>query len=141
VTGAEATGGAAVSICDPRFSGALASLGYAASGLRRDFRLSRGPQLPAMGAGTNLELYVAAPTAPTCMVTGNCPANQICRNGRCAKSIAVSRTTAVNGAQYVKCENGLSRNAVRFDGTAVPESLSTVEVCYDVDVSFQNTCP
>lgn len=138
---AEATGGAAVSICDPRFSVALASLGYAASGLRRDFRLTRGPQLPMGNVGAAIELLVAPPTAATCMVTGNCPANQVCRNGRCAKSVPVSSAVAANGAQYVKCENGVSRNAVRFSGTAVPESLSTVEVCYDVDVSFQNTCP
>lgn len=40
---ANETGGVTVSICQQDFSAALSSLGYAASGLRRDFRLSRGP--------------------------------------------------------------------------------------------------
>jgi hypothetical protein len=41
----------------------------------------------------------------------------------------------------VKCEGTGLRNIVRFEGTAVPEPLSTVEVCYDVLPTFQNSCP
>ena len=60
---AAATGGVTVSICQQDFSGALASLGYAASGLRRDFRLSRGPDVrPDADAGVaaGLTAYVSA---------------------------------------------------------------------------------
>ena len=43
--------------------------------------------------------------------------------------------------RYLKCEGAGLRNIVRFDGTSVPEPLSTVEVCYDVLPTFQNSCP
>ncbi|MBX5482490.1 MAG: hypothetical protein IRZ16_11740 [Myxococcaceae bacterium] len=136
------TGGVAVNICDDDFSNALASLGYAASGLRREFRLTRGPELKPMGGiASGVELYVSPANAANCTVDGNCPnPGEVCRSGRCAVRVPVSIGAAPNGAQYVKCDASTFRNVIRFDGTAVPESLSTVEVCYDVAPEFQNTC-
>ncbi len=136
------TGGASVSICQDDFSAALASLGYAASGLRRDFRLSRGPDVrPDGGVAAGLSAFVSPAAAANCMVDGNCPAGQACRSGRCARRVAVASAPATNGASYLKCEGASLRNIVRFDGTSVPEPLSTVEVCYDVLATFQNSCP
>ena len=136
------TGGVAVSICQNDFSGALASLGYAASGLRKEFRLSRGPNLQvAAGKAVGVQLYVSAPNAANCTVDGNCPGGQVCRSGRCAKKLDVNTAATANAAQYVRCDSSAFRNVVRFDGTAVPESLSAVEICYDVQADFQTTCP
>lgn len=139
---ANATGGVGVDICQSDFSSALSALGYAASGLRKEFRLSRGPDVQnVMGVASGFEVYQAAANAPTCMVDGNCPMGQKCRNQRCAEKLDVRLTATVNGAQYVKCDGNVSRNVIRFDGTAVPESLATVEICYDVKPDFQSTCP
>ena len=140
---ANETGGVVVSICQQDFSGALSSLGYAASGLRRDFRLSRGPDLRVDGGvATGLTSYVSPASAANCMVDGNCPLmTPSCRNGRCARRVDVSTMSVTNGASYLKCENAGLRNIVRFEGTSVPEPLSTVEVCYDVLPTFQNSCP
>ena len=147
------TGGVAISICesdatdggmtsDAGFSGALASLGYAASGLRKEFRLLRGPDLrPMQGRATGVDLYVSASTSATCQVDGNCPAGGFCRSGRCAKKLDVNLARTNNQPQYVKCDGTSLRNVIRFDGTSVPESLSAVEICYDVQATFQNSCP
>jgi hypothetical protein len=136
------TGGVSVSICENDFSGALASLGYAASGLRQEFRLSRGPDVrPDAGVATGLAAFVSSATAANCMVDGNCPMGQVCRSGRCARTVSVATAPTTNGASYQKCDATSLRNIVRFDGTSVPEPLSTVEVCYDVLPTFQNSCP
>jgi hypothetical protein len=136
------TGGVAVDICQDDFSGALASLGFSASGLRREFRLTRGPDVREMtGVARGMEAFVAAPTALMCQVDGNCPVNEVCRNGRCARRVEIRTDGPANGAQYVRCDLAGLRNLVRFEGTSVPESLSTVEVCYDVLSNFQTSCP
>ncbi len=136
------TGGVSVNICQDDFSGALASLGFSASGLRREFRLTRGPDVrPMAGVATGLEAFVSPPNSMMCTVDGNCPVDQFCRSGRCARKVPVRVDAPANGAQYVLCDNAGLRNMVRFEGTSVPESLSTVEVCYDVLANFQTTCP
>lgn len=136
------TGGVAVDICQDDFSGALASLGFSASGLRREFRLTRGPDVrAAAGVARGIEAFVSPPNSMMCQVDGNCPVDQFCRNGRCARRVEVRTDGPANGAQYVQCDLAGLRNMVRFEGTSVPESLSTVEVCYDVLANFQTTCP
>lgn len=136
------TGGVGVDICQSDFSSALSALGYAASGLRKEFRLTRGPDVHPMGSiAGGFEVYVSPPNAPTCTVDGNCPAGQKCRAQRCARRVDVNLIPFINGAQYLKCDGAVPRNVVRFDGTAVPESLATVEICYDVKPDFQSTCP
>jgi hypothetical protein len=140
---AAATGGVTVDICQTDFSGALASLGYAASGLRRQFRLTRGPDLKTDGGiAEGVVAFVATSTAANCQVDLNCPtAGEACRNQRCAHRYPVSLSVVSNGTNYVKCDSAGLRNMVNFDGLSVPEPLSTVEVCYDVLASFQNSCP
>ncbi len=140
---ANSTGGVAVDICQNDFSGALSALGYAASGLRKEFRLTRGPDTrPGMGGlAQGFEAYVSSPNAPTCMVDGNCPMGEKCRSQRCARSVDVNVAVTSNEAQYLKCDGVTPRNVVRFDGASVPESLATVEICYDVKPDFQSTCP
>ncbi len=136
------TGGVAVSICDANFSGALASLGYAASGLRKEFRLSRGPVLNPVGTtAKGVELFVSGPNSAPCTVSGNCPPAEVCRSGRCARAVDVGLVPSANAPHYVKCDASALRNLVRFEGTSVPESLSTVEICYDVEPAFQSSCP
>ena len=140
---AAATGGVTVSICQEDFSAALTSLGYAASGLRRDFRLSRGPDARVDGGvADGFQAWVSPAEAANCTVDGNCPSQTpVCRNGRCARRVDVRAAGGGNGASYLKCDSSGLRNIVRFEGTAVPEPLSTVEVCYDVLATFQNSCP
>lgn len=136
------TGGVAVDICQDDFSGALASLGFSASGLRREFRLTRGPDLRVLnGVARGIEAFVAAPNAMNCTVDGNCAVDQFCRQGRCARRVEVRTDNPTNGAQYVLCDLAGVRNMVRFEGSSVPESLSTVELCYDVLANFQTSCP
>ncbi|MBL9039550.1 MAG: hypothetical protein JNG84_13605, partial [Archangium sp.] len=136
------TGGVAVDICQSDFSGALASLGFAASGLRREFRLSRAPDLKLSStAAPGVQVFVSPPTAANCTVDGNCPSNQTCHGGRCARSVPVDTGALPNGAQYVRCDAAGLRNMVRFAGTSVPESLSTVEICYDVLPNAPTSCP
>ena len=138
---ASQTGGVAVNICDADFSGALSALGYAASGLRRDFRLTRGPDLKVSGTlATGLDVFVSRHDAANCAVDGNCPSGQKCRAGRCAEEKSVSTQPAPDGVRYVRCDGSSYRNVVRFDGTAIPESLATVEVCYEVAPEFSTTC-
>jgi hypothetical protein len=140
---AAATGGVTVNICQTDFSGALSSLGYAASGLRRQFRLTRGPDLKADGGvAEGVVAYVSPSTAANCLVDANCPTvGDVCRNQRCAHRFPVNTALTTNGADYVKCDTAGLRNMINFDGLSVPEPLSTVEVCYDVLASFQNSCP
>ncbi len=107
-------------------SGALAALGYAASGLRREFRLTRGPELlPMAGGGDRHSLFVSPANAANCTVDGNCPTGARSARTTAAPTRSPSRRGAApNGAEYVKCDTNNLRNMVRFDGTAVPESLS-----------------
>jgi hypothetical protein len=136
------TGGVGVDICQSNFSSALSALGYQASGLRKEFRLSRGPDIRNMGGvAQGFDLYESAPNAPSCRVDGNCPSGQTCRAQRCATKLPVNLAPTANAAQYVKCDGLVSRNVVRFDGNAVPDSLATIEICYDVKPDFQSTCP
>ena len=89
-----------------------------------------------------VSVFVSPPDAASCTVDGNCPATQRCRNGRCGRRVDVSAdaTSTGNGAKYVRCDTAGLRNMVRFDGTSVPEPLSTVEVCYDVLPNFSTSC-
>lgn len=144
------TGGVTVSICDQSdggsadggFGSALATLGYNASGLRKEFRLTRGPELlPMSGVATGVQLYVSPPNAMTCTNDGNCMNGQSCQGHLCADPVPVSIPAAPNGAQYVKCDNDNLRNVIRFDGAAVPPSLSQITICYDVQANFSNSCP
>ncbi|MFL5321487.1 MAG: hypothetical protein ACJ790_17630 [Myxococcaceae bacterium] len=137
------TGGVAVDICQNDFSGALNSLGYAASGLRKEFRLTRNPDLKLTGtSAAGLDVFVSPPNAANCQVDGNCPSSTpSCRSGRCASKVPVTTNFQADNAQYVRCDGSAFRNVVRFDGASVPVSLSAVEVCYDVLAETSQSCP
>ena len=103
---------------------------------------ARGSQRRKSSLSRSLRSYISPANAANCTVDGNCPAiTPACRNGRCSRRVDVASGMATNGASYLKCEGAGLRNIVRFDGTSVPEPLSTVEVCYDVLPTFQNSCP
>jgi hypothetical protein len=139
---AAATGGVAVDICQDDFSATLAALGFSASGLRREFRFTRGPDLRVdAGVALGAEAFITPPNAMTCTVDGNCPVDQFCRSSRCARRVGVRTDGQGNNAEYVKCDLAGLRNMVRFEGASVPESLSSVEICYDVLANFQTSCP
>lgn len=140
-TVAAETGGVAVSICQETFGEALSALGYAASGLRTDYRLTRGPRIGGSdGGATLIEAHVALPGAMSCRVDGNCDAAApICRGGLCGNLETVSLDPGA-AVSYQKCESTTFRNVVRFDPSAPPPALSTVQLCYDVDSEFETTC-
>lgn len=138
---ASETGGVSVSICQETFGNALSALGYAASGLRTDYRLTRGPRIGGTdGGATLIEAHVALPGAMTCQVDGNCdPSTPVCRGGLCGNLQTVSLDPGA-AVSYQKCESTTFRNVVRFDPAAPPPALSTVQICYDVDPEFETTC-
>jgi hypothetical protein len=135
---AQATGGSATSICSSNFSDALSRLGFAVSGLRRDFKLSRGPDTQT------IEVYQAPRDAVECSTDQECatvPEYPTCQAGHCSKSVRVEVTgdSAPNdGAGYIQCQDGVVRNIVEFGQDAIPTAQGTVEVCYDVDAHFNN---
>lgn len=134
---AQATGGAATSICSSNFNDALTRLGFAVSGLRRDFKLSRGPDTQSV------TVYVSKRDSPTCTQDTDCAGAgdySSCQAGRCAKAVTESLQPSDNGAQYVRCQNGVVRNIVDFGANVVPPAQGTVEVCYNVDPHFSTVC-
>jgi hypothetical protein len=134
---AQATGGAATSICSSNFNDALTRLGFAVSGLRRDFKLSRGPDTQS------IQVYVSKRDSPTCTADTECAGSgdySSCQAGRCAKAVGESLQPSDNGAQYVRCQNGVVRNIVDFGSNVVPPAQGTVEVCYNVDAHFSTLC-
>lgn len=135
---AQATGGAATSICASNFNDALNRLGFAVSGLRREFKLSRGPDT------NTITVYESKKDSPTCQHDAECATvpdgYNSCQAGRCAKAITESLQPSDTGAQYVRCDNGVLRNVVDFGSQVVPPAQGTVEVCYDVDAHFSQSC-
>ncbi|MFN7134019.1 MAG: hypothetical protein ACK4N5_18220, partial [Myxococcales bacterium] len=113
---AAATGGTAISIRGS-FANALQTLGFAVSGLRRDFRLSRGP------ITETIEVYVSRDGAPRCTADAQCTGGERCRNGTCARPVTVDSrslsgcsTDGQNkpGVEYCKCDASSFRNILRF---------------------------
>jgi len=136
----QATGGAATSICASNFSDALSRLGFAVSGLRRDFKLTRGP------SPTSLTAYEARYNSPTCSTDAECATEQdgynTCAAGHCSKGVPVSLQPRDDGAQYIQCDDSVLRNIVEFapNSDVIPPAQGTVEICYDVDAHFNPTC-
>ena len=116
---AKATGGITVSICDNDYSKALAKLGFAVSGQRRDFPLSRSPVDPTK--------------APITVYVQSDPTNPATR-----KQVPQSIT---DGWTWVKCESTNFLNVIRFSGTWVPPPQARIEVTYQVDPAAGKTCP
>jgi hypothetical protein len=138
---ANATGGVATSICSPNFNTALSNLGYAVSGLRSDFNLSRGPDT------SSLQVFVTPsqsnPNYATCTYDNECVTYApytSCQAGKCSEPVNLSIQPDPNSAQYVRCENGNLRNLVRFGSGVIPPALGSVEVCYNVASNFDAVC-
>ena len=135
---AQATGGAATSICASDFNDALNRLGFAVSGLRRDFKLSRGPSTQT------IEVYVSPRNAVQCTTDQECATDPdgytSCQAQHCSKLVQSSLQPLDTGAEYIQCDNGVLRNIVEFGADAVPPAEGSVEVCYDVDAHFNQVC-
>ncbi len=124
---AEGTGGTASSLRGS-FSSALRSLGFSVSGLRRDFRLSRGPY-----AGS-VEAYVTAFDAVRCASRTDCVPGQECRRGACATPVPpTARSLRGCSAEHCPCD-------LHFELDGQPPVQSSIEVCYDVDSTLTQAC-
>ncbi|MGC4114166.1 MAG: hypothetical protein QM765_05985 [Myxococcales bacterium] len=141
---AAATGGTAISIRGS-FANALQSLGFAVSGLRKDFRLSRGPFTDT------LEVYVTEVNAKKCTDKSECTGtNQDCRSGLCANVVSVGAkslqgctppdATSRPDLEFCKCDAGSFRNILRFNVDGQPPAQASIEVCYDVNSNFNQAC-
>ncbi|HEY3447685.1 MAG TPA: hypothetical protein VGK67_15120 [Myxococcales bacterium] len=141
---AAATGGTAISIRGS-FANALQSLGFAVSGLRKDFRLSRGPFTDT------LEVYVTEVNAKKCTADSECTGtDEKCRSSLCAKVQTVGAKSlqgctppdATNRPtlEFCKCDAGSFRNILRFNQDGNPPAQSSIEVCYDVNSNFNQAC-
>ncbi len=115
---AQQTGGVAISICQSDFSSALSALGFAVSGQRRDFNLSRRPVNPDQ---VPIKVFVQGD-----------PSDPSTRR-------EVPRSTS-DGWDYVLCENGSFVNAIRFFGSEVPPPRARIEVVYQVNVGAGRNC-
>lgn len=112
------TGGITTSVCDADFSGALSALGFAVSGQRLDFQLSRRPADPTL--------------VPAMVEVQSDPADATTR-----RTIAES---SVDGWTYVLCESGTFTNVIRFSGSEVPPPKARIFVTYQVDVDGGTRC-
>lgn len=140
---AAATGGTAVSI-KGSFSNALQTLGFAVSGLRKDFRLSRGP------ITDSIEVFITREGSARCAADSQCASGEKCRNGTCAQPVPVdsrslaSCSSAASSArpavEYCKCDASSFRNILRFNEDGQPPAQATIEVCYDVNANFSIAC-
>jgi hypothetical protein len=136
----DGTGGANASICSSNFNLLLNKLAFSVTGLKSDFKLTRGPDT------SSLEVYVASAnegTSPACVTNNDCTTfapYDSCQNQRCARKVAVSPSQDPNSSQYVRCENDVYRDIVRFGSDTIPNALNSIEVCYNVDPQFDQTC-
>ncbi|HCF60677.1 MAG TPA: hypothetical protein DFS52_22085 [Myxococcales bacterium] len=149
---ASKTGGTAISIRGS-FANALQSLGFAVSGLRQEFRLSRGPMTET------IEVYVTDQDSARCTSDADCEAGQICRGATCALRVEVGARSLqgctpselplceTEGAsdcrpalEYCKCDASSFRNIIRFNVDGQPPAQSSTEVCYDVNTNFNQAC-
>lgn len=122
---ARETGGIATSICDEDFSAALSSLGFAVSGLKSEFKLSRAP------FADSLDVVIVPDEPVACEDDAGCSGGLTCVRNRCAQRVSPSAT---EGYQWLRCQGGVPRNVLRTNGDLVPDPLQTIEICYEVDV-------
>ncbi|HWV38337.1 MAG TPA: hypothetical protein VN033_07650 [Vulgatibacter sp.] len=126
---ADSTGGRVIDLCDADLGVALREIGWAASGLAREFRLSRVP------IEATIETVVVPNDPVSCDDASPCsdPA-QLCVRNRCVLPIAPD---PVDGWEHQLCSGSDPRNVIRFNGRSIPSKLETIEVCYDVDVGSE----
>lgn len=134
---ANRTGGVGTSICAGNFNNALTNLGFAVSGLRREFKLTRSPVV------SSLEVYVSPRNAVTCTFDADCASqapNTKCQAGKCSKPVSLSPQPSDQQAQYLKCQSTAYRNIINFGSAAIPPAQGTVQICYGVDSRADATC-
>ena len=127
--GADATGGKVLDYCDAAFTTSLREIGWAVSGLTREFRLSRVP------IEATIETVVVPNDPVSCNDASPCPSpGQICTHEHC---VTVVPPDAEDGWDHVLCAGRDARNVIRFNGRSIPSKDQTVQVCYDVDVGSE----
>jgi hypothetical protein len=135
---ATATGGVATSICSSDFNAALTALSFTVSGLRSEFKLSRGPD------PSTITIFEADTNATPCTYDNECVGEpngaNSCQAGQCSRPVSITVQPSPSSAQYERCENGVLRNVISFGTGVIPPALSTVEVCYNVDAHFNPVC-
>jgi hypothetical protein len=112
------TGGTHISMCEDNYSDILGDLGFAVSGQRRSFPLSRQPVNPDL-TPIGVVMVHADGTAE------NVPHVDVADEG---------------GWEYIRCESGSFVNAIRFEDPWVPEPGARVQVTYQVNVSGGTGC-
>lgn len=112
---ATATGGTMVDICSADYTPALEALGFAVSGLKSEFPLSRKPYENTL----QVRITLAGSTTSTPLAR-------------------MSGTT--KNWEYILCNGARQVNSIRFYGAAIPAPNSTIEVEYSVNVRGP-TCP
>jgi len=126
---AAATGGRIFDYCGADLGASLREIGWAASGLSREFRLSRVP------IEATIETVVVPNDLVSCNDASPCSdPGKICVRKRCAVPIAPDPS---DGWEHELCSGSDARNVIRFNGRSIPAKLQTVEVCYDVDVGSE----
>lgn len=116
------TGGAHISLCEENYSEVLADLGFAASGQRRSFALSRQPANPNQSPiGVALE----SPDGEGGLIIEDVPHVSEAGEG---------------GWEYIRCESGEFVNSIRFHEPWVPAAGARVQVTYMVDVGGTTAC-
>lgn len=123
------TGGRVFDYCSADLGASLREIGWAASGLAREFRLSRVP------IEATIETVVVPNDPVSCNDASPCSdPGQICVRNHCAFEVAPDQ---VDGWEHELCSGSDARNVIRFNGRSIPAKLQTVEVCYDVDVGSE----
>ncbi|MDF1563520.1 MAG: hypothetical protein P1V51_10780 [Deltaproteobacteria bacterium] len=120
---ANRTGGITTSICESDYSTALEALGFAVSGQRTDFGLSRRPIRPDVAP---LKVYVQDdPLDPST---------------RREVPEASTNPAADGGWEWILCESTNFTNAIRFSGNWIPLPKAKITVNYQVDVGGGRSC-
>ncbi len=118
---AERTGGVTISICEEDYSEALSELGFAVSGQQRDFQLSRAPVPP------DIEPFRVS------IITEE-------DGRRVRREVPFDDQTGDGGWSYVRCEDQITVNSVRFSDPWIPPPRALVEVAYHVDAGGLPDC-
>ncbi len=115
------TGGSHISLCEDDYGEVLADLGFAASGQRRSFELSRQPASPDR---TPIDVVMERPDDDGGTITEEVP----------------HISEGNGGWEYVRCESGEFVNVIRFHGDWIPPAGAWVRVTYLVSVGGTTAC-
>lgn len=126
---AAATGGRGFDPCEGDLGASLQEIGAAASGLLREFRLSRVP------IEATIETVVVPIDPVSCNDASPCSdPTRTCVRDHC---VTVVPQGPDGGWEHELCSGTDARNVIRFNGRSIPGRLQTAVVCYDVDVGSE----